>query len=160
MGFAFEFDIGHGATHGPGFVDDGAALLRWHCRIAEETLQVGGMLWNLLGADDKAGIAEILTAVEYLQAHPEIPRGDVWVGFTPDEEIGRGADRFPLDSFPAKWAYTVDGGELGEEARWGIAEATRAIDLLQERRTALISAAVTGQIDVRGLLEQTEKVLA
>lgn len=69
---------------------------------------------TLLGADDKAGIAEILTAVEYLQAHPEIPRGDVWVGFTPDEEIGRGADRFPLDRFPAKWAYTVDGGELGE----------------------------------------------
>lgn len=69
---------------------------------------------TLLGADDKAGIAEILTAVEYLQAHPELPRGDVWVGFTPDEEIGRGADRFPLDRFPAKWAYTVDGGELGE----------------------------------------------
>ncbi len=69
---------------------------------------------TLLGADDKAGIAEILTAVEYLQAHPEITRGDVWVGFTPDEEIGRGADRFPLDRFPAKWAYTVDGGELGE----------------------------------------------
>ena len=69
---------------------------------------------TLLGAADKAGIAEILTAVEYLQAHPEIPRGDVWVGFTPDEEIGRGADRFPLERFPAKWAYTVDGGELGE----------------------------------------------
>ncbi|MFQ2863445.1 peptidase T [Aeromonas caviae] len=69
---------------------------------------------TLLGADDKAGIAEILTAVEYLQADHEIPRGDVWVGFTPDEEIGRGADRFPLDRFPAKWAYTVDGGELGE----------------------------------------------
>ncbi|MFM4772369.1 peptidase T [Aeromonas caviae] len=69
---------------------------------------------TLLGADDKAGIAEILTAMEYLQAHPEIPRGNVWVGFTPDEEIGRGADRFPLDRFPAKWAYTVDGGELGE----------------------------------------------
>ncbi|KOG92486.1 peptidase T [Aeromonas caviae] len=69
---------------------------------------------TLLGAVAKAGIAEILTAVEYLQAHPEIPRGDVWVGFTPDEEIGRGADRFPLDRFPAKWAYTVDGGELGE----------------------------------------------
>ncbi|MGS3142367.1 peptidase T [Aeromonas sanarellii] len=69
---------------------------------------------TLLGADDKAGIAEILTAVEYLQAHPEIPRGDLWIGFTPDEEIGRGADRFPLARFPARWAYTVDGGELGE----------------------------------------------
>ncbi|MFM5757954.1 peptidase T [Aeromonas hydrophila] len=69
---------------------------------------------TLLGADDKAGITEILTAIDHLLAHPEIPRGDVWVGFTPDEEIGRGADRFPLDRFPAKWAYTVDGGELGE----------------------------------------------
>jgi tripeptide aminopeptidase len=69
---------------------------------------------TLLGADDKAGIAEILSAIAHLQAHPEIPRGDVWVGFTPDEEIGRGADRFPLDRFPARWAYTVDGGELGE----------------------------------------------
>ncbi|WP_336989066.1 peptidase T [Aeromonas hydrophila] len=69
---------------------------------------------TLLGADNKAGIAEILTAIDHLLAHPEIPRGDVWVGFTPDEEIGRGADRFPLDRFPAKWAYTVDGGELGE----------------------------------------------
>lgn len=69
---------------------------------------------TLLGADDKAGIAEILTAIDHLQAHPEIPRGDIWVGFTPDEEIGRGANLFPLGRFPAKWAYTVDGGELGE----------------------------------------------
>ena len=69
---------------------------------------------TLLGADDKAGIAEILTAAQYLQANPDIPRGDLWIGFTPDEEIGRGADLFPLDRFPAKWAYTVDGGELGE----------------------------------------------
>ncbi|MCF7745112.1 peptidase T [Aeromonas veronii] len=69
---------------------------------------------TLLGADDKAGIAEILTAIDHLQAHPEIPHGDIWVGFTPDEEIGRGANLFPLERFPAKWAYTVDGGELGE----------------------------------------------
>ncbi|MGL5659813.1 MAG: peptidase T [Aeromonas sp.] len=69
---------------------------------------------TLLGADDKAGIAEILTTIDHLRTHPEIPRGDIWVGFTPDEEIGRGADLFPLDRFPAKWAYTVDGGELGE----------------------------------------------
>ena len=69
---------------------------------------------TLLGADDKAGIAEILTAIDHLQAQPEIPRGDIWVGFTPDEEIGRGANLFPLERFPAKWAYTVDGGELGE----------------------------------------------
>ncbi|MCF5878986.1 peptidase T [Aeromonas veronii] len=69
---------------------------------------------TLLGADDKAGIAEILTAIDHLLAHPEIPRGDIWVGFTPDEEIGRGANLFPLERFPARWAYTVDGGELGE----------------------------------------------
>jgi len=69
---------------------------------------------TLLGADDKAGVTEIVTAVEYLTQHPEIKHGDIYVGFTPDEEIGRGADLFPLDRFKAKWAYTVDGGPLGE----------------------------------------------
>ena len=69
---------------------------------------------TLLGADDKAGICEIITAAAHLLAHPEIPHGDIYLGFTPDEEIGRGADRFPLDRFRAQWAYTVDGGELGE----------------------------------------------
>lgn len=69
---------------------------------------------TLLGADDKAGIAAIITAIEHLLAHPEIGHGDIYLGFTPDEEIGRGADHFPLDRFPAQWAYTVDGGELGE----------------------------------------------
>lgn len=69
---------------------------------------------SLLGADDKAGIAEILTAVEYLIAHPEIRHGDVFVCFTPDEEIGHGTDHFDLKKFRAKYAYTLDGGELGE----------------------------------------------
>ncbi len=69
---------------------------------------------TLLGADDKAGIAEIFTAVEYLIAHPEISHGRIPVCITPDEEIGRGADRFDLERFNADWAYTVDGGELGE----------------------------------------------
>ncbi|MBP5295331.1 MAG: peptidase T [Lachnospiraceae bacterium] len=69
---------------------------------------------TLLGADDKAGIAEILTAMEYLIAHPEIRHGRIAVGFTPDEEIGRGADRFDIKGFGADWAYTVDGGTLGE----------------------------------------------
>ncbi|SCZ77633.1 peptidase T [Acidaminobacter hydrogenoformans] len=69
---------------------------------------------TLLGADDKAGIAEILTAVEYLMAHPEIPRGDLKIGFTPDEEVGRGADHFDVEKFAADFAYTLDGGELGE----------------------------------------------
>jgi len=69
---------------------------------------------TLLGADDKAGIAEIFTAVEYLIAHPEISHGRIPVCITPDEEIGRGADKFDLVRFNADWAYTVDGGELGE----------------------------------------------
>ena len=69
---------------------------------------------TLLGADDKAGIAEILTACEYIINHPEISHGRIAVGITPDEEIGRGADRFDLERFACDWAYTVDGGELGE----------------------------------------------
>ncbi|MBQ1475771.1 MAG: peptidase T [Firmicutes bacterium] len=69
---------------------------------------------TLLGADDKAGVAEILTAMEYLIAHPEVNHGRIAVGFTPDEEIGRGADRFDIKGFGAQFAYTVDGGTLGE----------------------------------------------
>jgi tripeptide aminopeptidase len=69
---------------------------------------------TLLGADNKAGIAEIITAMEYLVVHPEIKHGTVKVGFTPDEEIGRGADRFDIAGFGAAFAYTVDGGPLGE----------------------------------------------
>ncbi|MBQ2249136.1 MAG: peptidase T [Clostridia bacterium] len=69
---------------------------------------------TLLGADDKAGVAEILSACAYLVAHPEIPHGRIAVGITPDEEIGRGADHFDLARFAASAAYTVDGGELGE----------------------------------------------
>ena len=69
---------------------------------------------TLLGADDKAGIAEILTACEYIIDHPEISHGRIAVGITPDEEIGRGADRFDVKRFGCDWAYTIDGGELGE----------------------------------------------
>ena len=69
---------------------------------------------TLLGADDKAGIAEILTAMEYLIAHPEIPHGDIRIAFTPDEEIGKGVDFFNVDSFGADFAYTLDGGRIGE----------------------------------------------
>ena len=68
---------------------------------------------TLLGADDKAGIAEIMTCAETLLTHPEIPHGDVMIGFTPDEEIGRGADRFDVKGFGADFAYTVDGGMPG-----------------------------------------------
>lgn len=69
---------------------------------------------TLLGADDKAGIAEIVTAMEYLIQHPEIKHGKVRVGFTPDEEIGRGADYFDVKAFGADFAYTMDGGAIGE----------------------------------------------
>jgi len=69
---------------------------------------------TLLGADDKAGIAEIMTAVEYLKKHPEIPHGAIRIAFTPDEEISRGTDHFDVEKFNADFAYTVDGGELGE----------------------------------------------
>lgn len=69
---------------------------------------------TLLGADDKAGIAEIVTAMEYLIAHPEIKHGKVRVAFTPDEEIGQGAHHFDVKKFGAEWAYTMDGGQVGE----------------------------------------------
>ncbi|MEN2434005.1 peptidase T [Weeksellaceae bacterium A-14] len=69
---------------------------------------------SLLGADDKAGVAEIVTAAEYLLAHPEIKHGRIAIGFTPDEEIGRGAHHFDVKKFGADWAYTMDGGEVGE----------------------------------------------
>ncbi|MFA6873804.1 MAG: peptidase T [Bacteroidaceae bacterium] len=69
---------------------------------------------TLLGADDKAGIAEIMEACAYLKQHPEIRHGKVRIGFTPDEEIGLGAKKFDVARFGAQWAYTIDGGELGE----------------------------------------------
>lgn len=69
---------------------------------------------TLLGADDKAGIAEIVSAMEYLVNHPEIKHGKIRVGFTPDEEIGRGAHKFDVEKFGADWAYTMDGSEIGE----------------------------------------------
>lgn len=68
---------------------------------------------TLLGADDKAGIVEILGAIDYLLAHPDIIHGDIWIAFGPDEEIGRGADRFDVANFPAQFAYTVDSGRVG-----------------------------------------------
>ena len=69
---------------------------------------------TLLGADDKAGIAEIMTLAEYLLSNPQIPHGTIKIGFTPDEEVGRGVDFFDVKRFGADFAYTVDGGELGE----------------------------------------------
>ncbi len=69
---------------------------------------------TLLGADDKAGVAEIMTAAEYLMAHPEVKHGKIRIGFTPDEEVGRGVDFFDVKAFGADFAYTVDGGMEGE----------------------------------------------
>ena len=68
----------------------------------------------LLGADDKAGVAEIVAAMDYLKQHPEIKHGKIRVGFNPDEEIGLGAHKFDVEKFGCQWAYTMDGGELGE----------------------------------------------
>jgi tripeptide aminopeptidase len=69
---------------------------------------------SLLSADDKAGITEIMTAMQYLIDNPEIPHGKIRVGFTPDEEIGRGAHKFDVEKFGAEWAYTMDGSQIGE----------------------------------------------
>ncbi|WP_166919455.1 peptidase T [Flavobacterium poyangense] len=69
---------------------------------------------TLLGADDKAGITEIVSAMEYLVQHPEIKHGKIRIGFTPDEEIGRGAHHFDVEKFGAQWAYTMDGSQVGE----------------------------------------------
>lgn len=69
---------------------------------------------TLLGADDKAGIAEIITAIEYLITHPEIQHGKIRIAFTPDEEVGKGTDHFDVQAFGANFAYTVDGGPIGE----------------------------------------------
>ncbi len=80
--------------------------------IGEDLIVTDGT--TLLGADDKAGIAEIITAVEYLQAHPEIKHGKVRIAFNPDEEIGKGAHKFDVEKFGCEFAYTMDGGEIGE----------------------------------------------
>ena len=69
---------------------------------------------TLLGADDKAGIAEIVSAVVYLKEHPEIKHGKIRIGFNPDEEIGEGAHKFDVEKFGCEWGYTMDGGEVGE----------------------------------------------
>jgi tripeptide aminopeptidase len=98
--------------------DDPSAVLRaaddpaLAARIGHDIVTASGQ--TLLGADDKAGVAEIMAAAEYLLAHPEIPHGAVRVAFTPDEEIGKGADHFDVARFGAVCAYTLDGGGAGE----------------------------------------------
>ena len=80
--------------------------------IGEDLIVTDGN--TLLGADDKAGIAEVVTAMTYLQAHPEIKHGRIRIAFNPDEEIGAGASMFDVEKFGCEWAYTMDGGEVGE----------------------------------------------
>lgn len=80
--------------------------------VGEDLIVTDGT--TLLGADDKAGIAEIVSAVTYLQKHPEIKHGKIRIGFNPDEEIGAGAHLFDVERFGCQWAYTMDGGEVGE----------------------------------------------
>ena len=81
-------------------------------RIGEDLVVTDGT--TLLGADDKAGVAEIMTMAEFLMEHPEVPHGDICIAFTPDEEVGRGVDFFDVEGFGADIAYTVDGGPVGE----------------------------------------------
>ncbi|MCO4496191.1 peptidase T [Streptococcus infantarius subsp. infantarius] len=85
---------------------------------------------TLLGSDDKSGIAEIMTAIEYLVTHPEIKHGEIRVGFGPDEEIGVGADKFDVDDFNVDFAYTVDGGPLGEIQYETFSAASLEIDFM------------------------------
>jgi tripeptide aminopeptidase len=110
----------HGRYDGRDLVlpDDPSAVLRTSDdpalakQIGHDIVTASGL--TLLGADDKAGVAAIMAAVEYLVAHPEIPHGAIRIAFTPDEEIGRGADHFDVVRFGAVCAYTVDGGSVGE----------------------------------------------
>jgi tripeptide aminopeptidase len=88
---------------------DDAALAE---RLGDDIVTASGL--TLLGADDKAGVAEIMAAAEHLMAHPEIPHGPVRIAFTPDEEVGRGTDHFDVARFDARCAYTLDGGSRGE----------------------------------------------
>jgi tripeptide aminopeptidase len=80
--------------------------------VGEDLIVTDGT--TLLGADDKAGIAEIMTAVQYLIDHPEIKHGKIRIAFNPDEEIGMGASKFDVEKFGCEWAYTMDGGDVGE----------------------------------------------
>lgn len=115
---------------------------------------------TLLGADDKAGVAEIMTAVEQIITE-KIPHGDIWIGFTPDEEVGSGADLFDLDYFKAKFAYTVDGDYEGEVAyeNFNAASASFEINGVNvhpgEAKDIMINAALVG-CEIASLLPENE----
>lgn len=115
---------------------------------------------TLLGADDKAGVAEIMTAVEQIITE-KIPHGDIWIGFTPDEEIGSGADLFDLDYFKAKFAYTVDGDYEGEVAYENFNAASASFEITGvnvhpgEAKDIMINAALVG-CEIASLLPENE----
>lgn len=96
----------------PGIVSSPTKFPELNSHVGEDLIVTDGH--TLLGADDKAGIAEIMQAMCYLRDHDEIKHGDIRVGFNPDEEIGMGAHHFDVDKFGCQWAYTMDGGDLGE----------------------------------------------
>lgn len=115
---------------------------------------------TLLGADDKAGVAEIMTAVEQIIAE-NIPHGDIWIGFTPDEEVGCGADLFDLDYFKAKFAYTVDGDYEGEVAYENFNAASASFDIKGvnvhpgEAKDIMVNAALVG-CEIQSMLPEME----
>lgn len=115
---------------------------------------------TLLGADDKAGVAEIMTAVEQIITE-KIPHGDIWIGFTPDEEVGSGADLFDLDYFKAKFAYTVDGDYEGEVAYENFNAASASFEIAGvnvhpgEAKDIMINAALVG-CEIASLLPENE----
>lgn len=115
---------------------------------------------TLLGADDKAGVSEIMTAVEQIITE-KIPHGDIWIGFTPDEEVGSGADLFDLDYFKAKFAYTVDGDYEGEVAYENFNAASASFEITGvnvhpgEAKDIMINAALAG-CEIASLLPENE----